>query len=117
MKDKNQIEFKLYSLLIVLMKMANRIDRVENGKEAIAFMKKTPGVHLILMDIKMPAMNVYEATKEIRAFDKNVIIFAQTAFALSGDREKSIEAGCNDYITKPIKKDKLFEKINHFFNQ
>jgi CheY-like chemotaxis protein len=47
-------------------------------------------------------MNGYEATKQIRLFNKDVIICAQTAYALSGDREKAIAAGCNDYISKPF---------------
>ncbi len=60
----------------------------------------------------MPILNGHEATKQIRKVDKNVIIIAQTAYALSGDHEKALEAGCNDYITKPIDKDKLLEMIN-----
>jgi CheY-like chemotaxis protein len=63
------------------------------------------------MDVQLPNMNGYEATKQIREFNKNVIIIAQTAFALTGDKEKSIAAGCNDYITKPIKKDILMSLI------
>ena len=53
------------------------------------------------MDIRMPDLNGYEATRQIRQFSKDVIIIVQTAFGLSGDREKAIEAGCNDYISKP----------------
>ena len=60
------------------------------------------------MDIQMPVMNGYEATRQIRKFNNDVIIIAQTAYALAGDREKAIEAGCNDYITKPINKNELF---------
>jgi hypothetical protein len=54
------------------------------------------------MDIKMPEMDGYEATRQIRKFNKKVIIIAQTAYGLKGDREKAINAGCNEYITKPI---------------
>jgi hypothetical protein len=63
------------------------------------------------MDIRMPGMNGYDATRQIREFNKDVVIIAQTAFAIAGDREKSLEAGCNDYISKPIKKEELLEKI------
>jgi hypothetical protein len=59
------------------------------------------------MDIQMPFINGYEATKQIRSFNKKVIIIAQTAFALAGDKEKSMAAGCNDYLSKPIKKEEL----------
>jgi len=56
-------------------------------------------------------LNGYEATRQIRQFNKDVVIIAQTAFGLSGDREKAIEAGCNDYIAKPIDKDQLLALI------
>jgi hypothetical protein len=69
------------------------------------------------MDIQMPGLNGYEATRKIREFNKNVIIIAQTALAQTGEREKALEAGCNEYIAKPINKAKLLELINkHFRN-
>jgi hypothetical protein len=69
------------------------------------------------MDIKMPEMNGYEATRIIRQFNKTVVIIAQTSYALTGDREKAIEAGCNDYISKPINPELLRALIkNHFYN-
>jgi len=71
-----------------------------------------PDIDLVLMDIKLPTIDGYEATRQIRKFNKDVIIIAQTAYALEGDREKAIAAGCNDYISKPIKKDELLEKIS-----
>ena len=67
------------------------------------------------MDIKMPAMDGLEATRQIRQFNKGVINIAQTAYGLTGDREKAIEAGCSDYISKPIKKDQLLELIQKYF--
>ena len=60
-------------------------------------------------------MDGYEATRQIRQFNKDVIIIAQTAYGLSGDREKAIGAGCNDYISKPIKIDELKELIQKHF--
>lgn len=57
----------------------------------------------------MPKMNGYRATEEIRNFNKNVIIIAQTAFALAEDRNKALEAGCNDYISKPINKTQMLK--------
>jgi len=69
------------------------------------------------MDIQMPEMNGYEATRQIRQFNKKVIIIAQTAFGLTGDREKSLDAGCNDYITKPIDQTKLESLIQKYFNK
>jgi len=63
----------------------------------------------------MPKLNGYEATRQIRQLNKNVIIIAQTAFGLTGDREKAIEAGCNDYIVKPINKEELLSLIQKYF--
>jgi CheY-like chemotaxis protein len=65
------------------------------------------------MDLQMTEMNGYEATRQIRQFNTNVIIIAQTAFALAGDREKAIVVGCNDYIEKPIIKDNLMEILQN----
>lgn len=87
------------------------ITYTKTGKETIDKCRENPETNIILMDIKMPGMNGYDATREIRKFNSDVIIIAQTAFGLSGDREKAIEVGCNDYIAKPIKKEELFEKI------
>jgi CheY-like chemotaxis protein len=63
------------------------------------------------MDIQMPIMDGFEATRQIRLLNKNVKIIAQTAFALSGDEEKIKNAGCNSYINKPIKKEALYLAI------
>jgi CheY-like chemotaxis protein len=66
------------------------------------------------MDIKMPVMNGLEATKEIRKTNKEIPIIAQTAYAMADDKEKAIKSGCNDYISKPVSQDKLFEIINKY---
>ena len=87
----------------------------KNGFEAVQLCKENPDIDFVLMDIKMPELNGYEATKLIREFNKDVIIFAQTAFALSGDREKTIAAGCNDYISKPYSQSELTGLINKYF--
>ncbi len=69
------------------------------------------------MDIRMPMMDGIEATRQIRQFNKDVIIIAQTAYAFAGDSEKALEAGCNDYISKPINKTLLFELIRKHCNK
>jgi CheY-like chemotaxis protein len=69
------------------------------------------------MDIQMPVMDGYEATRQIRQFNPDVIIIAQTAYALPDNLEKAIVAGCNDYISKPIKRDKLIDLIKKYFNK
>lgn len=62
-------------------------------------------------------MNGYEATRQIRQFNSEVIIIALTAFALAGDREKAIKAGCNDYIAKPILKYELYVLLKKYFGK
>ena len=66
---------------------------------------------MVLMDLKMPAMNGYEATRQIRKFNKTIPIIAQTAYALAGDKAKALAAGCNDYLSKPINRGGLMEMI------
>jgi CheY-like chemotaxis protein len=63
------------------------------------------------MDLKMPVMDGYEATREIRKINSEVPIIAQTAYALSGDSKKAMDAGCNEYVIKPINKEELLEKL------
>jgi len=73
-------------------------------------------VDLILMDMKLPVKSGYDAVKEIRKQKPTIPIIAQTAYALSNDKEKVLAAGCNDYIAKPIKVDELMYKMNSFLN-
>ena len=101
----------------ILQKISNEVLHAKTGVEAIAACRNNPDLDLVLMDIKMPDMDGYEATHQIRQFNTDIIIIAQTAYAFSGDREKAIEAGCNDYISKPIKKTLMYEIIQKHFNK
>jgi len=103
-------------LLNEIVKEDNEVLVAKNGSEAVSTCLQHPDIDLILMDIQMPEMNGYEATRGIRKFNKNVIIIAQTAFVLSGERELAIAAGCNDYISKPIKQASLIDVIKKHFN-
>ena len=98
-------------ITIVVKIFSKEILVVRNGVEAVETCHDNPDLDLILMDIKLPKMDGYEATRQIREFNKDVIIIAQTAYALTGEREKAIEAGCNDYISKPISKVSLTELV------
>ena len=100
-------------ITIIVRKFGKEILSVKTGKEAVEACRNNPDIDLVLMDINMPDMNGYEATRQIRKSNKDVIIIAQTAYALSGDKEKAIEAGCDDYISKPINKSELLEKIEN----
>lgn len=104
-------------LSIILEDISSTILHAKTGKEAIEAYRQNPNIDLILMDIKMPIMDGYEASRKIRELNKDVIIIAQTAYALEGDREKTINAGCNDYIKKPVDKDKLIKMILKHINK
>ena len=88
-----------------------RLLRAKNGAEAVALVRNNAEIKMILMDLKMPEMDGYEATKRIREFNPSIPIIAQTAHALFGDMENALKAGCNDYVSKPINKEVLLEKI------
>ncbi len=81
------------------------------GIDTVEFCRNTNDLDIVLMDIQMPGLDGYEATRQIREFNKDVVIIAQTAYAFPNDKEKALEAGCNDYVSKPINKGILLEKI------
>lgn len=89
-------------LSTALKPISKKVLKVKTGQDAIKASLDNPDIDIILMDIQMPDINGYEATAQIRDFNKNVVIIAQTAYGMPGDREKAIESGCNDYIAKPI---------------
>ncbi len=110
-------EVSFLHLKILLKEFAGTTNQVRTGTDAIEFFKTHPETHLILMDLKMPEMNGYEATRKIRSLNTTIPIIAQTAYALTGDREKAFDAGCTGYITKPIDKGELFAVMHDVFNQ
>lgn len=110
-------EFSDTYLTIILKEISNEIFHSTTGIEAIEICKEHPDIDLILMDIKMSGMDGYDATMAIRKFNRDVIIIAQTAYALEGDKEKAIAIGCNDYIAKPVDQNKLLEIIAKHLNK
>ncbi|MCX6162548.1 MAG: response regulator, partial [Ignavibacteriae bacterium] len=123
-KDDVEVQIKKLKILIVeddvpseklLTKAVDMFDKevsvVRTGLEAVEACRNNPDIDLVLMDIKIPEMNGYEAARQIRQFNKDVIIIVQTAEALTSGSEEAIEAGCNDYISKPIIKDELLAMI------
>ena len=92
---------------ITVKDYSKEVLEASTGIEAVEICRNNHDLDLVLMDIQMPEMNGHEATRQIRQFNKEVAIIAHTAFGLSGDREKAINAGCNDYISKPINKAEL----------
>jgi len=104
-------------ITVAVKKFSKKILKVKTGLEAVEACRNNPDFDLVLMDIKMPIMDGYEATRQIRQFNTRVVIIAQSAYALAGDREKAIEAGCNDYIAKPMKQLELIELIRKYFHE
>jgi len=102
---------------IIVKSFCREILIAETGIEAIEIYHNNPDIDLILMDIQMPEINGYEATQQVRKFNKEVVIIAQSAYGLSNEREKSLDAGCNDYIAKPIKREELLKLIHKYFNK
>lgn len=86
----------------------------KDGKETIKICKTDPKIDLILMDVKMPEMDGYEATKSIKQFRPDLPIIAQTAYAMAGEREKAFQAECDDFITKPIRPKKLLNTLSKY---
>lgn len=86
----------------------------KDGKEAIEFCQKDDNIDIVLMDIRMPFIDGYEATRKIKEFKPNLPIIAQTAYALNSDYQKVFDAGCDEYITKPILGKILFQKMEKF---
>jgi PAS domain S-box-containing protein len=87
-----------------------------NGAEAVDLCRKHPEITLVLMDIKMPVLNGIEATKLIREFRPELPIIATTAYAQTSDEQRFLNAGCNDYLAKPIKKEKLLLLLQKYIN-
>jgi PAS domain S-box-containing protein len=86
----------------------------KNGQEAVAICTANKNIDLVLMDIKMPIMNGHEATEKIKEIFPNLPIIVQTAYSTESDKQLALKHGCNDFISKPINKEKLFEIINKY---
>lgn len=112
-------DYVSFSLIEAILQNENiDIIHAKDGKEAVEYFSKAAGsISLIFMDIKMPVMNGIEATRKIREMDKNITIIAQTAFALSGDKELAMDAGCNSYLSKPIRRHDLLAALEKVYQK
>ncbi len=86
----------------------------ENGQQALELFRANPDIKLVLMDLKMPVMDGYEATRQIKLLKPEVPVIALTAYALTKDKPKAFEAGCDAIVTKPVNKTELFKTIQSF---
>ncbi len=113
--DDNEINY-MY-LRELLRELNPNLSWATNGQEVVDMVQANPEIDLILMDIKMPVMDGYEATREVKKLRPNLPVVAQTAYALSGDREDALAAGCDDYISKPINRGHFHKMIEHLLNR
>ncbi|MGW8314020.1 MAG: ATP-binding protein [Bacteroidales bacterium] len=100
----------------MIRKSGAEVIRAKNGLEAVE-MTRTLGPDVVLMDLKMPGMDGIEATREIRTFNQEVLIIAQTAYVMADEKSESLRAGCNHFITKPLDRTVLMELIEHYLNK
>ena len=98
----------------ILKNTGVEILKARTGREAINTCKEQDDIDLILMDLQLPKLSGFDATKEIKSIDPNIIIIAQTAFALKEDKQKALEAGCDDYIAKPFDYKKLNDLLDRY---
>ncbi|MFW6095390.1 MAG: PAS domain S-box protein, partial [Bacteroidota bacterium] len=106
--DPASVEF----LQEILKETRAKVLTAQTGKKAFQMFKEHQDISLILMDIQLPDINGQVVTKQIREYNKNIPVIAQTAYAMNHDRRKCLEAGCNDYITKPIDSKTFMTIIN-----
>lgn len=107
---EDDLSSRLY-LNKILEKAGVIILNAGDGEEAVTISLNNPGIDIILMDIQLPVMDGYAALSKIRETNKKVIVIAQTAYGLLGDKEKMINSGFDDYVIKPILSGNLIEKL------
>ncbi len=108
------VDTNFFYLNSLLSRYNGKIIRATNGRKAVELVQTDPTIDLILMDIELPILDGYKATIEIRQIRPELPVIAQTAFAMMGERERSKEAGCNDYIAKPIRKEELISILKKY---
>jgi CheY-like chemotaxis protein len=111
--DENSLKF----FRELLAKTGAEIIYVPDGKMAVEVFRSHPDINLVIMDIQMPEMDGFEATRLIKTMNINMPVIAQTAFAMAGDKEKMQKAGCDEYIAKPININRFLAIINHFLTK
>jgi len=112
--EDEEINYQYISALVNKFRINVKILFAENGKQAVDICKKEENIDLIFMDIRMPVMDGYKATKLIKEYRHKIPIVAQTAYSTKEDREKAIVAGCDDFIAKPINEKVFLRIINKF---
>jgi PAS domain S-box-containing protein len=115
--EDEEVNFMFLEILLSEFDDKLTIIHAKDGKDAVDICKINDQIDLILMDIKMPVMNGIDATKKIRQFRQHLPIIAQTAYSTIQEKEEAIAAGCNDFISKPIKKENLLAITSNYLLQ
>ncbi len=108
-------EISMEFLVELLLPTKVNVFSAKDGQTAIDLCRANPQIDLVLMDVRLPVVNGREAMLEIKRQRPELPIIAQTAFAMSGDKEKYLESGFDDYISKPIIMEEIIKKITAFF--
>ena len=113
--EDDEVNYQFIEALVE--KTQTQLIHAENGMQALELVKTINKIDLILMDIKLPEINGYQITKEIKKIKKDIPIIAQTAFTINDVKDKCIEAGCSDVLAKPIEIPLFYSKVNKFLKQ
>ena len=114
------VEDEIYNFLFVEQILQNygmKVLHAENGSEAVEIVKTNSHIGMVLMDIRLPGIDGYQATKLIKEARPGLPVIALTALALSGDRERALEAGCDDYLKKPVLREELLQVVDRIFKR
>jgi len=109
--EDEDTNFLYLETVLKYLGMSIRILHAKNGEEAVAICQEHPEIKVVLMDLKMPVMDGYEATRHIKTIRPNLPVVAQTAYSSVEDEQKALQAGCDAFITKPITKEMLKKKF------
>lgn len=112
--EDEEVNYLYLEALLELTNLNTKLIHARNGKEAIEICQKNEEINLVLMDIKMPVMNGYEATKEIKKYRPDLPVIAQTAYSTTEDKELAKSAGCDDFISKPIRSETLNRIVTRY---
>ena len=112
--EDEEVNYLYLETLLENLELNLKILHAKNGKEAVEMCKQNSEIDFVLMDMKMPIMNGFEATKLIKEFQPNLPIVAQTAYSSEEEKVQAFSAGCDDFISKPISKETLSDIINKY---
>lgn len=101
---------------LILRKNNYKVLRAMSGDDALNMLEEHENIALVLMDIKMPGLDGYEATRLIKRMYPELPVIVQTAYALMGDRERSMEAGCDGYLSKPVNRGELIKLVDKWLS-